>query len=63
MCIRDRVDPARAGGDGFDLAAIGIAQARYVKIVDRTAQRCTSQGPNTNGFDLDAVVAVHAELE
>jgi len=55
------VSPAspEAGGDPFDLGAIGVARARFVRIKDKTAQRCTSQGPDTNGFDLDAVAAIH----
>jgi hypothetical protein len=53
-------DPFKAGGDAFDLAEIGVAKARFVRIKDKTAQRCTSAGPDTNGFDLDAVAIVHA---
>jgi hypothetical protein len=52
---------ATGGGDQFDLATIGVARAKYVRIRDKTAQRCTSQGPDTNGFDLDAIGAVHTE--
>jgi hypothetical protein len=55
------IDPARAGGDPYDLGEIGVTRARFVRIKDRTAQRCTSQGPNNNGFDLDAIAAVNAE--
>ena len=55
------VDPRTdgAGGDGFDLAAIGVARARYVRITD------SGVGPSgdapTDGFDLDAVAVVHGE--
>jgi hypothetical protein len=55
------VDPA-AGGDAFDLATIGVARARYVKIVDRAGVSCPPN-PNkvtTNGFDLDAIAIVNA---
>jgi hypothetical protein len=52
-------DPKAAGGDPFDLATIGVKQARFIRIKDRTTQRCTSQGPNTNGFDLDGAFAIH----
>ncbi len=48
-------DPEASGGDAFDLAAIGVARARFVRIVD------ASDGPtgaNTTGFDLDAVAVV-----
>lgn len=55
------LDPSRAGGDQYDLAAIGVKRARFVRIRDKTSQHCTSQGPNTNGFDLDGIAAVHAE--
>jgi len=55
------IDPRSdaAGGDAFDLATIGVARARYVRIVD------SGHGPSgdapTDGFDLDAVAVVHAE--
>jgi len=52
-------EPSTAGGDSYDLASIGVKRARFVRIQDKTAQRCTSQGPNTNGFDLDAAYATH----
>jgi hypothetical protein len=54
-------DPAEAGGDAFDLSSIGVERARFVRIRDRTSQRCTSLGPNTNGFDLDAIAVIHSE--
>jgi hypothetical protein len=51
----DPTDPAVAGGDAFDLADLGISQARYVRITDRVDLT------GTNGtFDLDAVSIVHA---
>jgi hypothetical protein len=53
-------DPAKAGGDPYDLSAIGVAHAKLVRIQDKTAQRCTSQGPDTNGFDLDAIAVVNS---
>lgn len=48
-------DPDKAGGDVFDLADIGVAKARYIKIED------VSNGgfPPSKGFDLDAVAVVH----
>lgn len=50
----DPTDPSVAGGDPFDLAAIGVSRARFVRITDR---------PDTTGlngvFDLDAVSIVH----
>jgi hypothetical protein len=45
-----------AGGDAFDLADVGLARARYVKIRDLAAG---GQPPNA-GFDLDAIAVLHA---
>lgn len=48
--------PAAAGGDAYDLADLGLASIRFVRIED------TGQNPyvgNSGGFDLDAVAAVH----
>jgi hypothetical protein len=51
----DPTDPLVAGGEAFDLADLGVVEARFVRIVDR---------PDTVGlagsFDLDAVALVHA---
>ena len=47
-----------AGGDAFDLAAAGLAQARFVRITDLDLG--TGFAGNAEGFDLDAVVALHA---
>lgn len=58
-------DPAKAGGNAYDLADIGVKHARFVRIVDRTDEACPEAGadkPNTNGFDLDAIAIVNAEL-
>jgi len=52
----DATDPSVAGGDAFDLADVGLARARYVRITDR---------PDLTGlsgsFDLDAASIVNAE--
>lgn len=54
-------DPAN-GGDPFDLADIGVHQARFVRIVDKTKnQACSGDTPNTDGFDLDAIGAIHSK--
>ena len=45
-------DPAKAGGDPFDLADVGLEQARFVRIVD-------VEGDDA-AFDLDAIAIVHA---
>lgn len=50
-------DPKVAGGDAFDLADVGLARARFVRIRD------SGVGPGeapSAGFDLDAVSVVHA---
>jgi hypothetical protein len=53
-------DPAVAGGDAFDLAAAGLARARYVRIDDAaTFPAPAAGGDGKAGFDLDAVAAVH----
>lgn len=50
----DPTDPAVAGGDGYDLADVGLSEARYVRITDR--------GDLTSSvFDLDAVAVVHGQ--
>jgi hypothetical protein len=51
-------DPAKAGGDLFDLATIGVKSARFIKIVD---QHNVVGVDGTTGFDLDAVAVIHAE--
>jgi hypothetical protein len=51
----DPTDPTVAGGDPFDLADLGVAQARYVRITDRV----DLTGANGT-FDLDAVSIVNA---
>jgi len=57
------VDPAVAGGDAFDLSSIGVTHARFVRIVDKTHEACSTTPPiaNKNGFDLDAISIVNAE--
>jgi hypothetical protein len=45
-----------AGGDAFDLADLGLAEARFVRVRDSGAN---SYGNSTGGFDLDAVSIVH----
>lgn len=48
-------EPSLAGGDGFDLADLGVTEAKYVRIVDRV----DIEGLN-GVFDLDAVGIVNA---
>jgi hypothetical protein len=52
-------DVAAAGGDAFDLALVGLAEAHFVRIRD------LAQGPGaepTAGFDLDAVAILNAKV-
>lgn len=54
-------DPDAAGGDAFDLADLGVARARFVRIRDRSGGACEGNPRPTNaGFDLDAVAIVNA---
>ncbi len=50
-------DPAVAGGDGFDLADVGLQRARFVRVTDSGANRF--YGAPGGGFDLDAVAVVN----
>jgi len=54
----DPTDPALAGGDGFDLALVGVERARFVQIEDGRLD--AGFGVDDEGFDLDAVAVVHA---
>lgn len=51
------VPPAGSGGDTFDLAAVGLAAIRFVRI-DASEQRFGLAG--LAGFDLDAIAALHS---
>jgi hypothetical protein len=46
-----------AGGDAFDLSAVGLAEARWIRITDAGSQN----GPTgaAEGFDLETVVILH----
>ena len=54
----DATDPDAAGGDAFDLADLGLARARYVRVRDSGAN--TYDGV-AGGFDLDAIAVVNGE--
>lgn len=60
----DPLDPAVSGGDTFDLAAVGLAWAAFVRITDPGAAIPDPGNmipPGTSGgFDLDAIAALHA---
>ncbi len=54
------VDPEQAGGDGFDLADLGLKAIRYVRVRDSGLNQYLMP---SGGFDLDAVAVLHpAEL-
>jgi hypothetical protein len=52
------LDPSVAGGDPFDLALVGLARARFVRI--RDLSKGPAVAPST-GFDLDALAIINAE--
>jgi hypothetical protein len=52
-------DPGVAGGDPFDLADIGVAEARFVRIWDLSNKPA---GDGKAGFDLDAVAIVQPKV-
>ncbi len=55
------VDPVTAGGDAYDLADLGLTQAQFVRIRDRSNEVCPDAGGTTSaGFDLDAIAIVNA---
>jgi hypothetical protein len=65
----DPTDPELAGGDAFDLGELGLARVNFVRVRDRSREHWQALGgltycdPGNNGaggFDLDAIVAVHA---
>ena len=51
------LDPGVTGGDAFDLADVGVARARFVRITDVS----NAGAEPSAGFDLDAVGIVNAE--
>ncbi len=58
------VDYPACGGNGFDLADIGVAHARFVRIVDHSGEVCPTNPAEqlkTDGFDLDAIAIINAE--
>ncbi len=58
----DPTDPALAGGDPFDLADLGLSQARYVRLLDVGVAYYGNRmwcGGGGGGFDLDAIAVVH----
>jgi hypothetical protein len=65
----DPTDPELAGGDAFDLGELGLARVNFVRVRDRSREHwealggltyCDPGNQGAGGFDLDAIVAVHA---
>lgn len=62
-------DPKVSGGDQYDLAALGVPLAKFIRIEDlKTCHKgdltypvCAFEGKE--GFDLDAVVILHGKKE
>ncbi len=52
----DPTDAETAGGDAFDLADLGVTEARFVRI--RDSGQNSYEGA-TGGFDLDAIAATN----
>lgn len=52
----DPRDPVHAGGDAFDLASVGLARARFLRLRDAGRGKL---GEQSKGFDLDAIVLIH----
>lgn len=52
-------DPEKAGGEGFDIGELGFKVVRFVRITDLGLSALA--GKTTQGFDLDAVAAVHSQ--
>ncbi|MCK4251338.1 T9SS type A sorting domain-containing protein [candidate division WOR-3 bacterium] len=59
--IPDPRNPDSSGGDFFDLAEIGLENARFVRIIDAGDSIYDGgwSSPPSAGFDLDAIVAIH----
>lgn len=55
----DPTDPEVAGGDAFDLADVGLAEARFVRITDDGTAPDFGYAGTSGGFDLDAVAVVN----
>ena len=48
-----------AGGDAFDLADVGLAEIRYVRLTDSGSGN--GAPGSAEGFDFDTIVALHAK--
>lgn len=59
------IDILASGGDGFDIADLGLKEIKYIKIKDITEilkdPNHYYHDPTISGFDLDAVVGINHE--
>ena len=60
----DPFDPSVSGGDGFDLASIGVDTVRWIRLTDVTRIILDDRNhryydPTLTGADIDAVVGIH----
>lgn len=58
----DPTDPAQAGGDAFDLADLGVPEARFVRITDAGLAPEWGYAGESGGFDLDAIAVVNGAV-
>jgi hypothetical protein len=57
------IDVAKAGGEAYDLADVGLASAKLVRIKDLSKATCDGMPKPVNlGYDLDAIAIVHAKI-
>lgn len=73
--LANPLDPLVSGGDSFDIAAVGLAQAKYIVITDMNT--CDPSDPTyytsggdilcgfsgQQGFDLDAMAIINGQNE
>lgn len=52
------LDATQSGGNSFDLADVGLAWAKYVKVTDATK----FQTPDKLSAELDAIIAIHLDF-
>lgn len=58
----DPTDPEQAGGDAFDLAELGVSEARFVRITDAGLAPEWGYAGESGGFDLDAIAVVNGDV-
>lgn len=56
------LDPAKSGGDQYDLAGTGLSKVKFIRIVDKSVSPCAEE-IDTYGFDLDSVAVLHGTIE